>query len=300
MSARTSFAIATPSYAPDFERCRLLCDSIDRHVSHLSTHYILIDPVDFALFRTLEGPRRRVITDADLLPGWLKGWNDPFNPGRRIWTGLGALMRGVPPLRGWHIQQLRKFAVAALIDEDVILFADSDIVFLRPLDLSSQMLGEAVRLFRKEKAITAQMLPQTEWLASAAKMLGAPMPQLPADDFINPLVTWRRDTALKLLGHVEQVTGRAWPAAIGHGRQFSEYLIYGAFVTRDAAEMARHWIDPESLAATTWFAHEMPAGGASDLTRAMSARQVALCVQSFIDVPAADLRQLFERGALSA
>ena len=36
-------AIVTASYAPDFERCRLLCETIDRHVTGVSHHYILVE-----------------------------------------------------------------------------------------------------------------------------------------------------------------------------------------------------------------------------------------------------------------
>jgi Family of unknown function (DUF6492) len=294
------FAIATPSYAGDFERCRLLCDSIDRHVSGHAMHYILIDPIDRELFGPLENPRRRIITDDDLLPRWLKGVNDPFKPGRRLWTGPAALIRGVLPLRGWHVQQLRKFALARIIEEDVILFADSDIVFLKPFAMASQMQGDKARLYRKKHGITAAMEPQIGWLSAAATTLGLPMPALPADDFISPLVTWHRETALNLMAHAEKVSGKHWAASIARGRQFSEYLIYGAFVAMNAGEAEHHWIDPESIASTTWFAHEMPAGGLGDLTDAMSDRQVALCVQSFIDVPVADMRRLFEASLVSA
>ena len=47
-------AIVTASYAPDFERCRLLCETIDRFVTGASRHYILVEQRDVALFRQLE------------------------------------------------------------------------------------------------------------------------------------------------------------------------------------------------------------------------------------------------------
>jgi hypothetical protein len=292
--AQPQFAIATPSYSGDFGRCRLLCDSIDRFVSGMAMHYLLIDPVDEALFRPLEGPRRRIITDADLLPAWLKGRKDPFRHGRRIWTGPRALLNRVPPLRGWHVQQLRKFSVARLIPEEVILFADSDIVFLRAYDLGRQMQDGRVRLHARPGGITAQMDPQLRWLASAGRILGAELPALPADDPIGPLVTWRRQTVLALLAHVEALSGRHWAAAIAQDRNFSEYLIYGLYVAARPEEAGNHWVDTESLAAITWFDHEMPEGGVAELMRNMPERQVALCVQSFIGLPVEEMRALFE------
>jgi hypothetical protein len=299
-AAQPRFAIATPSYAGDFERCRLLCDSMDRFVSGMAMHYLLIDPVDETLFRALEGPRRRIITDAELLPAWLKGRNDPFRPGRRIWTGPRALLNRVPPLRGWHVQQLRKFSVARLIPEEVILFADSDIVFLRPYELAEQMRDGRVRLHARPGGITAEMGPQLRWLASAGKILKVDLPALPADDPIGPLVTWRRETALGLLAHVEALSGRHWAAAIAQDRHFSEYLIYGLYVAARPEEAGKHWVDTQSLAAITWFDHEMPTGGVAELTGSMSKRQVALCVQSFIGVPVEEMRALFEAASPSA
>jgi hypothetical protein len=299
-AAQPQFAIATPSYAGDFERCRLLCDSIDRFVSHMAMHYLLIDPVDEALFRPLEGPRRRVITDADLLPAWLKGRKDPFRPGRRIWTGPRALLNRVPPLRGWHVQQLRKFSVARLIPEQVILFADSDMVFLKPHDLSRQMRDGRVRLYARPRGITGEMTPQLRWLASAGRILGMAVPALPADDPIGPLVTWRRETVLRLLAHVEALSGRHWAAAIAQDRNFSEYLVYGMYVAGRPEEAALHWADAESLAAIAWFDHEMPAGGVTELMATMSERQVALCIQSFIGVPVEEMRALFEAASRRA
>jgi hypothetical protein len=299
-AAQPQFAIATPSYAGDLERCRLLCDSIDRFVSGMATHYLLIDPVDEAFFRPFEGPCRRIITDAELLPAWLKGRNDPFRPGRRIWTGPRALLNRVPPLRGWHVQQLRKFSVARHVPEDIILFADSDIVFLRPYDLRQQMREGRTRLHLRPGGITGDMKPQLRWLASAGKILGQDIPPLPADDPIGPLVTWRRETALGLLERVEARSGRHWAAAIARDRHFSEYLIYAMHVASSADEAGKHWADPESLAAIAWFDHEMPEGGAVDLVRAMSEREVALCVQSFIGVPVTEMRALFEAAPLSA
>ena len=122
----TTFALATPSYRGDLDRCRLLCASIDRFVTGQAVHYLLVEDRDVPLFRDLEGPRRRILPESQLLPHWLKSIPDPLSFGkRRIWTGLGAAARGLPPLRGWHTQQLRKFAVAKASSEDVVLFADS-------------------------------------------------------------------------------------------------------------------------------------------------------------------------------
>ncbi len=295
-----TFAIITPSYAGDFERCRLLCDSIDRFVSGDATHHILIDPVDEVLFRPLEGLRRHIHTDASLLPSWLKGYNDPFARGRRIWTGTGALMRGVPPLRGWHVQQLRKLAISRFIDADVLLFVDSDIVFLRPFAPESQMRGARARLFCRPGGLDVTLPQQVRWLRNAARVLDLPMPAMPAEDYINALVTWRRETALAMLAQIESVSGRDWVSAIARSRQFSEYLLYGLYATRMDVAAKSHWRDETALAHVAWFAGDVPAGGLTALAQGLMPGQVALCVQSFIGAPVSEMRALFEAAALTA
>ena len=44
-------ALVTASYHKDFERCKLLCETVDRHVSGFTNHYILVEPRDVPLFR---------------------------------------------------------------------------------------------------------------------------------------------------------------------------------------------------------------------------------------------------------
>jgi hypothetical protein len=60
--------IITPSYPPDFERCRLLCETMDRYVRSEFHHVIIVDSADYRLFKTLSGTGREVIQKEDLLP----------------------------------------------------------------------------------------------------------------------------------------------------------------------------------------------------------------------------------------
>ena len=124
----TKTALVTASYAPDFERCRLLCETIDRFVAGYTKHYILVEHRDVALFKQLESSRRVVIDENDLLPRWIRPFPDPSNFGhRRIWLSPRTM-----PLRGWHVQQFRRIAIAAHTDEDAFFYIDSDVAFLKP------------------------------------------------------------------------------------------------------------------------------------------------------------------------
>jgi hypothetical protein len=291
-----SYAIATPSYAGDIERCRLLCASIDRFVSGHAMHYLLVEDGDVALFSSLEGPRRTVLPESALLPSWLKARPDPFSFGkRRVWTSLGALARGVPPLRGWHAQQLRKFALPLASREDVLLFADSDMLFLRPFALDSLTTDGAVRLYAKPDGITADMAEHVSWCGMAADLLGLPAPTVPSPDYINNLVTWRRDNVLALHRHIEALSGRGWVEAIARQRQFSEYMIYGYFVERVLGlAAAGHVTDSHELCKSYWGGDAAGIASLRSFEEVLERGQVAVGVQSFIGQPVAQLKALFE------
>src|SRR4029077_16823877 len=49
----SALALLTPTYARDLEICRLLCESVDRHVKSFSRHYLLVPDRDVALFAPL-------------------------------------------------------------------------------------------------------------------------------------------------------------------------------------------------------------------------------------------------------
>lgn len=292
-----SIAIATPSYSGDFERCRLLCASIDRFVSGHAMHYLLVEDRDLQLFAPLAGPRRQVIPESALLPRWLSSWPDPLSLGRRrIWTGPGALARGLPPLRGWHAQQLRKLALPLKSHEDVVLFADSDMIFLRPFEASSLATADGVRLYRKPDSITAEMSRHRDWCVLASRLLGLPEPAFPSADYINNLVSWRRDNVVAMMARIEQQSGRDWVSAIAANRQFSEYMLYGYFVerVRDLAE-ARHWPDAHELCKVYWFDEDVTGIDAlRSFEEVLEPHQVAVGVQSFTGVPVDKLWALYE------
>ncbi len=293
--ASDSFAIVTPSYRGDLERCRLLCDSVDRFVADLENHYLLVEDRDVPLFRDMEGPRRRIVPESTLLPGWLRSWPDPLASGRRIWTGVGALARGLVPLRGWHAQQLRKLAIATIAPETVLLFADSDVVFLRPFELASQVGPAGTRLYRIDNAIRPDMAEHRMWLDNAARALGIPAPKLPAHDYINNLITWRADLARALLAHVERTTGRHWVAAVAGRRAFSEWLLYGLFVDEVLGAGSGHVAEARALARTYWLRGDITPDGLLREMDALPADAVAIGVQSFIEMPVPLLRAAFER-----
>ena len=84
------------------------------------------------------------------MPRWLRAVDDPLSLfSRRVWLSLKT-----QPLRGWHVQQLRRIADRrACRREDVLVFCDSDVAFLKPFDCSAFWRDGKVRLFRRDDGI---------------------------------------------------------------------------------------------------------------------------------------------------
>ncbi|PYE90340.1 DUF6492 family protein [Phyllobacterium leguminum] len=281
-------AIVTASYARDFERCRLLCESIDRFVTGAEKHYLLVAGHDVALFRRLAGHTREVIDERDLLPSWLHNIPDPtafFR--RRVW-----LSTHTPPLHGWHVQQLRRIAIAEKVQETAFLYCDSDVAFLKPFALSSLWRGEALRLYRRDGALPLDSgLGHEKWHANAGFALALP-PQLSAPhEYISNMVHWRRDAVTSMIGHIEQSHGRHWVEAIAARRHFSECLLYGRYID-EALGGRGHFHDDVPLCRTYWFAPAPTDEEFRAFVADMAPEQVAVAVQSFIGVDTDHIRRL--------
>ena len=120
------YAIITPSYGPDFERCKLLVESTNRYVKGDWTHHVVVDRKDEPLFRSLAGERTKIAVKEDWMPWGVRRM--PFS--RRWWLSLKSV-----PIRGWIVQQLIKIGVGEHVDADAYIFVDSDLAFVRPFDV---------------------------------------------------------------------------------------------------------------------------------------------------------------------
>ena len=163
-------AVMTASWSADLERCNLMCESLDRFLSGDWHHYLLVEPRDVAAFKSLQGPRRTVVSETELFPPWLRAFPDPASFGRRrVWLSPFSV-----PLRGWHAQQIRRLALAQHVDADMLLSIDSDVVMVRPYDPSGMWVDGKMRMFRVDDGISQAMTEHKEWFAHAGKLLGLP------------------------------------------------------------------------------------------------------------------------------
>jgi hypothetical protein len=283
-------AVVTASYAPDFERCRLLCETMDRFVTGVSRHYLLVEHGDVALFRSLESERRVVIDEMDLLPGWLRSFRDPTSLfRRRIWLSARTM-----PLRGWHVQQLRRIAIAAQAREDVLVYCDSDVLFLKPFDCGAFHRHGAVRLFRRDGVLGGMGDSQhVTWSRNAGKVLGIRDPRASAHDYIATLIAWRRDAVVAMCQRIEDVSGKPWVAAIGADRRFSECMIYGRFAD-EILEGRGHFHAGEELCRVHWTGEPLSDEAFREFVAGMTSKQVAIGLQSFIGTDLRRIRALVE------
>ena len=125
-------ALLTPTYGRDLELCTLLCESVDRHVTSFSKHYLLVPDCDLPLFAHFESERRIVLPASMFLPDWLRPLPRIIQRKRRqYWWSLRA-----KPVSGWHVQQLIKIAATISLPHQRYCILDSDIVFFRDFDLA--------------------------------------------------------------------------------------------------------------------------------------------------------------------
>lgn len=281
-------AIVTASYAPDFERCRLLCETLDRHVAGAAHHYILVEHRDVRLFRQLETGRRTVVDERELLPRWLHAFDDPLSLfRRRVWLSLKT-----QPLRGWHVQQLRRIAISAHAGEDVLIFCDSDVAFLKPFDCGAFWRDGKVRLFRRDGVLAHEGHEEHRiWSRNAGSALGIDPSRTSIHDYISTLIAWRRDSVLAMCGEIEKVHGRDWVEVVGSARKFSECMIYGRYVD-DLLDGAGHFHGSEEFCRVHWTGEALSDDEFRRFVAAMAPEQVAIGMQSFIGTDIGRIRRL--------
>lgn len=278
-------SLITPSYNADFGRCELLCETIDRHVTGFETHYIVVGDEDLGLFQRLGRANRKIVASSSLLP--------PLHPlpkwrGRRYWWSPQIRL----PVYGWHLQQLRKFAMTAAQHSDRVIFADSDCVFCKPTDLKALVCGGKVPHFHTPGDIDASRPRHVTWWRNAHAILGLEVPDLPGDDFIGPLIVWDRETVRTVLARIEAVGGLPWWVGLARQRHFSEYLTYGIAVANDPDLSARHELTTQNFCLTYWAGPQLDKAGLAAFMKEMQPFQHAITIQSHTATPLDIIREV--------
>jgi hypothetical protein len=244
-----NFGLITPSYAPDFARCQLLCQSVERFVSPPFTHYVIVDQRDVQLFSQLANQNTKILTVEAILPWWIK--RVPFI--KKSWLSLKTI-----PIRNWLVQQIVKLATAQQIDEDVSVFVDSDVTFVRPFNLESLTRDDQIRLFRDPNGNDVQRNMHFKWHEAASRLLGLPDVDMTIPDYIGNIITWKRENVVQLCQHLEKVSGRGWIETLANSWHLSEYILYGIFIDRILKEQSGHYYEPENICHDYWYTQPLP------------------------------------------
>jgi hypothetical protein len=245
---KSDFAIITPSYAPDFERCRLLSWSVEQFVSPSVTHYIIVDARDLPLFHKLKKNNTEIITVESVLPWWIQRL--PFF--KQGWLSLKTIF-----IRNWLLQQIVKLSVAKFINKEIFVFVDSDVTFIRPINFQNFIISDKVRLFRVPNQIASQSPMGDRWYKTASRLLGINNIHSPFPGYVGNLITWKRDNLLKLYDHIERVSGQSWIESICRVWDLSEYVLYGVFVDCILQEKSEHYYDSQSICHEYWSTQPM-------------------------------------------
>jgi hypothetical protein len=279
-------ALLTPTYGRDLELCTLLCESVDRHVTSFSKHYLLVPDADLALFSHLASERREVLPASKFLPTWLRPLPRIVQRKRRqYWWSLRT-----KPVSGWHVQQFLKIAATASLPHQRFCILDSDIVFFRSFDLSRYEHPKAIPLLKVPDEITSKQIRHARWVETSHELLGLPMPPLPAPDFIGHIIFWDQETTRAMASKIEAITGLDWVDALSRIREFSEYMLYGYFALNDAGFSARHTPTPRTRCVSYWDQPELDRHQLDQLLRRAGNDDVAFSVASFSGTPVEIIR----------
>lgn len=282
-----SIAFITPSFGPDFERCALLVESLDRFAS-AHRHYLIVDAPDLARFRTLASNRTLVIDSREVMDRGLIRL--PLRGG--VWVGWRTL-----PMRGWISQQIRKLASPAIASEDVLVMIDSDTALIRPFSQDHMREGDALGLLDVDYC--GGMVPR--WTAVAGDLLGLKKTAT-LRGHVGHLVCWHREHVLGLQRQIETISGMPWQIAIGRKPTFSEYITYGFYLREVVGYAAsRHLPTTRPLVKQPWEFDLATEAGRTAYFSDFAPENIAVMIHSKDGVPIAEVRRhlapIFASGA---
>jgi hypothetical protein len=270
-------SIITPSYHGDYERCKLLCKSVDKHVIGFSFHYIIVNDGDYNLFKHLEGEKRKIMKYSDVIPKRLKVIPRIFKSDYWVsWNGL--------PLRGWHVQQIVKISATANLPEARVCIVDSDMIFVKNIDLSLYQAPNLSPLYTKNRVIPRNKPRHKDWVNTAYKVLGLGDPDYPVDDHIGSIIFWDKTTVHAMIKRIETVTGKEWSTALQRTHKFSEYLLYGYFVNNSEFKSI-HVPTNLSVCHIYWQGEPLNEERLKIFMQDLQPYQFAIGIQSFTDTP---------------
>jgi hypothetical protein len=194
------------------------------------------------------------------------------------------------------MQQITKVAAAATLDSDVVVFADSELVFVRPFEAPHVHRDGQVRLYRRPG--DGQRPSHERWHRRAGRLLGLPETEYFGADYIGPLVSWRRANALKLIERIEAMAGKTWQIPLCRSLHLSEYILYGVFCEHVLGEQSEHYYDSARLCHVAWRGQVANDDELQRFLRGVEAHHLAVLIQSNLGIPVERYERLLHAHAV--
>jgi hypothetical protein len=278
IESHQSFAIVTPTYAPDLQRCELLADSLD-HTMPQVRHYLIVDRRDRSAFLHLQRGNRLLIESESLVGN--RFWRTPGRKG--FWLSLKA-----PPVRGWIIQQILKIAAIQAVPERTLIFCDSDTAFFRPFERNDLLIDGKVGLLDVE-FVNDDI---RRWTSVARRLFGLPSDGGNERGHVGNMICWNRETVEAMQQRIQAHTGLPWQVALARTSSFSEYVLYGVFVREVMGYAAvDHAPSAAPLVKASWGLQLTTESAIDGFFAEFDPRTVAVMVHSKDDVDMTSVRR---------
>jgi hypothetical protein len=268
-----NITIVTPSFGKDLDRCELLAEGVKRFASADYRHIVIVPRRDLAAFENRVGKLGAVVVpQEELLPSWLL-----ILPFTQKWQ---LTPRGWP-VRGWIRQQIIKIAYACLSTADAVVFADSDICFVKPFD-ASLVLNHAGRVKLISEPGVGDEATHHGWYRRGCRLLGLPVRDYSGHGFIGQLVPWAPEHARGMVRCLEKVNAQEWRWLLLHQKTLAEYILYGLFVEEVIGLVAsRHFVSDKARPVHEyWDLDQLSDERLLAFIRTLSPEQLAIHIQS--------------------
>ncbi len=278
-----SFAYITPSFAPDYDRAQLLCQTLDQLCTSQYKHYLVVDRRDVKLFSTLNSQHREILVVEDILPWWIFKM-----PHSKVWLSFKS-----SPLRNWIIQQIIKLSMAEVLTEETFIYCDSDMFFVKSFSLDNLIQDSKTKLFCEPQAIDPQKSPELAmWSKTACNLLKIEAPLDISNNYLGNFIVWRQQNLLELYRYLENLYQCPWQVTIARNWHLSEYQLYGNFVDQVLGEKAQHYHDSTKNCHEYWLNTPMNREELSDFFSSIPNNAFAAMISAKSNTPVEEIERL--------
>lgn len=280
--------VLTPSFLPDFEKFVRLHESVLRFTDESTFHHVIVPRRDLPMFQGIRSHRLHVWSESDFLPRGFIATDGlaalrrhvPVLP-KTINCSAINLRRPWPPVRGWILQQILKLSAATQLECDAVVIIDSDVVLVRHMQAAAFVRGDAVRLYEKPDAVTADLERHLRWTRTAYDLLGIEWScEACFPDYVGGIVSWDPRLVLACRERIQAVSGTDWATTVAGRLQFSEFILYGTYLRHFGTPAQRSFTEDRTLCHSYWSPTPLVGEEAESFAAGFDNRDVAVHIQS--------------------